>query len=204
MMTMLKNRSARRKIKSPSLASGSPTSVAETTTPSAAAAESTILKSYHNAQQQISSRWHALPARDKLALTILLLFLILFVGGYGGYSIHSAATKSKADYNKAISDYFWLRSQAGNIDIDANAAAQLDASESPTTAVTTVLSQAGINEAQVVAAGEGVQLSFTHDSQALVGRVLNTLQQQGWAFSRLSVQQDSASKLLQVQATLVR
>ena len=202
-MTMLKNRSARRKIKSQNLASGSTTSGAAVTS-SAGAAESGIVKRYHNVQQQISSRWHVLPARDKLALTILFLFLVLFVGGYGGYSIHSAATKSKADYNKAVSDYFWLRSQAGNIDADANAASQSDASEPPTTAVTTVLSQAGINEAQVVAAGEGVQLSFTHDSQALVGRVLNTLQQQGWAFSRLSVQQDSASKILQVQATLIR
>ena len=39
-------------------------------------------------QDLLWSRWQALSSRDQLALSILMVFLILFVGGYGGYTVH--------------------------------------------------------------------------------------------------------------------
>lgn len=171
-------------------------------TESVTSKDSPLVKRYNDIQQQMTTRWHALPSRDRLALIILLLFLLLFGGGYGGYILHNGATKSKADYNNAVSDYFWLRAQAGNINAEANLTSPSDNDQTPTAKINTVINQAGIDDAQVVATGETVQLSFSHNSQALVGRVLGKLQQQGWQFSRLTVQQDSASKQLQVQATL--
>lgn len=155
-----------------------------------------------NLQQQISARWYDLTPRDRWALAILMGFLLLFVGGYGGYSLHSAATTTKSAYQDSLTEYFWLRSQAGNIDVTAKQPEQ--GGQSADSAVKNILAQSGITTAEVLASGESVQLSFATDSQATMGRALGTLQQQGWQFSRLNVQQDPLNKQLQVQASVSR
>lgn len=155
-------------------------------------------------QNILWSRWQGLSSRDQLALSILLGFLLLFIGGYGGYSVHQAAKDSKSDYQEQVADYFWLRSQAGNIDSSALEAAntQDNADMSPASRVNTVLNGSGIENAQVVANGEGVQLSFSNPSQAIVSAALGKLEQQGWQFTQLSLQQDPLTKQMQVQATI--
>ncbi|WP_296245639.1 MULTISPECIES: type II secretion system protein GspM [unclassified Psychrobacter] len=156
-------------------------------------------------QSLLTTRWQALSARDQLALLLLSAFLLLFVGGYGGYSIHQAASKSKSNYQEQVADYFWLRAQAGNIDNNAlNAANSTDGEVAmpPASSVSALLNNSGIVDAQVVAAGDAVQLSFTHPSQAVVSSALGKLQQQGWQFTQLSMQQDSVTKAIQVQATV--
>jgi len=158
-----------------------------------------------NYQNALWSRWQALSPRDQLALAALLLFLLLFIGGYGGYSVHQAAKDSKSDYQEQVADYFWLRSQAGNIDPNAlNAANTQDGADAmpPASRVNATLNNSGIDNAQVVANGEGVQLSFSHPSQAIVSAALGKLEQQGWQFTQLSMQQDLATKQMQVQATV--
>lgn len=166
----------------------------------------TVLSQRLSAYQNILySRWQALSPRDQLALAVLSLFLLLFVGGYGGYSMHQAANKSKDDYHAQVADYFWLRAQAGNIDSNAmNAANTTDgsASLSPATSVNELLTNSGIVNAQVVATGEVIQLSFNNASQAVVSAALGKLEQQGWQFTQLSIQQDLTDKSIQVQATI--
>ncbi len=147
-----------------------------------------------------SARWQALPARDKLALIVLSVFLFLFIGGYGGYTMHIAAKDSKNEYQEHVADYFWLRAQADNIASDVQTSG--DAAQPPANRVSTLLNNTGVADAQVAAAGEAVQLSFTHPSQAVVSSALAQLVQQGWQFTQLSMQQDPATKALQVQATL--
>ena len=156
-------------------------------------------------QSVLMTRWQALSARDKLALLLLSAFLLLFIGGYGGYSVHQAANKSKSDYHEQVADYFWLRAQAGNIDNNAlNAANSADgaAAMPPASSVSALLNNSGIADAQVIAAGEAVQLSFSHPSQAVVSSALGKLEQQGWQFTQLSMQQDMVTKVIQVQATV--
>jgi type II secretory pathway component PulM len=165
---------------------------------------SQLAQRYGQWQQQLETRWQALPPRDRLALSVLIAFLLLFSVGYGGYTIHSEANKSKTAYNTAVADYFWLRSQAGNIDVNASSNSQAGGKEDTAQIVNDALRQAGIQEAQVAAVGTGVQMSFSNDSQTVVARILGQLQQQGWQFSRLNVQQDPTTKQLQVQATLAR
>ena len=149
------------------------------------------------------SRWQLLSARDQLALALLMLFLLLFVGGYGAYTLHQAAKNSKEDYQTQVADYFWLRAQASNIDTQAGRAVdQNETAMPPASRVSTVLNGAGINDAQVVAMGESVQLSFSHPSQAVVSTTLAQLEQQGWQLTQLSILQDAVTKQLQVQATL--
>lgn len=159
----------------------------------------------NNFQQMLSLRWQALSPRDQLALAVLSMFLLLFIGGYGGYSIHQAANDSKRDYQEQVADCFWLRAQAGNIDSNAiNAANTADgeAAMPPANAISALLNNSGIANAQVVATGDAVQLSFNHASQAVVSTALGKLEQQGWQFSQLSIQQDLVTKAIQVQATV--
>lgn len=158
-----------------------------------------------NYQTRLWTRWQALPPRDQLALGILSIFLLLFIGVYGGYSVHQAAKSSKANYQEQVTDYFWLRGQAGNIDSNALTAAnaQSDGSaQPPANRVSSILNDSGIDDAQVVAAGETVQLSFSHPSQATASSALGMLEQQGWQFTQLSMQQDLVTKQIQVQATV--
>ncbi|MGM8887020.1 MULTISPECIES: type II secretion system protein GspM [unclassified Psychrobacter] len=159
----------------------------------------------NNYQNALWSRWQVLSSRDQMALVILLVFLLLFVGGYGGYSVHQAAKESKSNYQEQVADYFWLRSQAANIDPNAlNAASNQDGADAmpPASRVNTALNSSGIDNAQVVANGAGVQLSFSHPSQATVSAALGKLEQQGWQFTKLLMQQDVATKQVQVQATV--
>ncbi|MFK3989790.1 MULTISPECIES: type II secretion system protein GspM [unclassified Psychrobacter] len=159
----------------------------------------------NNFQQMLSLRWQVLSPRDQLALAVLSMFLLLFIGGYGGYSIHQAANDSKRDYQEQVADYFWLRAQAGNIDSNAiNAANTADdeATMPPANSISALLNNSGIANAQVVATGDAVQLSFNHASQAVVSTALGKLEQQGWQFSQLSIQQDVVTKAIQVQATV--
>lgn len=155
-------------------------------------------QAFDKLQRQLSERWQALSPRDRLALTVLMAFLFVFIGGYGGYSLHSAANKSKTAYNDSVAEYFWLRSQASNINPDASNS--VDGQQSADAAIKATLAQSGLNNAEVIASGDSVQLSFSTDSQAIMGRALGNLQQQGWQFNRLNVQQDPGNKQLQVQA----
>lgn len=156
-------------------------------------------------QNMLSARWQTLSSRDQLALILLSTFLLLFVGGYGGYSVHQVANNSKSEYQEQVADYFWLRAQAGNIDSNAlNAANSADgaAAMPPASSVSALLNNSGIVDAQVIAAGDAVQLSFNHASQAVVSTALGKLEQQGWQFTQLSMQQDLVTKAIQVQATV--
>lgn len=175
--------------------------------PSKPIKDNALLGRFSHYRNTLSSRWHALPSRDQLALTVLSVFLLVFVGGYGGYSMHQAATDSKNAYQAQVADYFWLRAQAGNIDsqaLTASAAPDGAAAMPPASRVSTLLDHSGIANAQVVAAGDAVQLSFDHASQAVVSGALAKLQQQGWQFTQLSMQQDLTSQLIQVQATIAQ
>ena len=163
---------------------------------------STRMSSFQNA---LLTRWQALSARDQLALLLLSAFLLLFVGGYGGYSVHQSAKASKNEYQKQVADYFWLRAQAGNIDSNAlNATNSADGAEAmpPASRISALLNNSGIADAQVIAAGDAVQLSINHPSQAVVSGALGKLEQQGWQFTQLSMQQDLVTKAIQVQATV--
>ena len=154
-------------------------------------------------QDLLWSRWQALPSRDQLALTILTIFLVLLIGGFGGYTLHQSAKNSKAEYQQQVTDYFWLRSQAGNIDTSAVInGGNNDPAQPAASRVSALLNAAGINDAQVVAAGESVQLSFINSSQGVVSGALGQLEQQGWQFNQLTMQQDISTKQIQVQATI--
>jgi type II secretory pathway component PulM len=153
-------------------------------------------------QSTLTTRWQALSPRDQLALGVLSLFLLVFLGGYGGYSVNQAAKDSKAQYQQQVADYFWLRAQASNIDNNALNASTEGQVVAPATAVNSLLTNAGIANAQVAAVGDTVQLSFANPSQALVSSALSKLSEEGWQITQLNMQQDINTNQIQVQATL--
>ena len=153
-------------------------------------------------QSTLATRWQALSPRDQLALGVLSLFLLVFLGGYGGYSVNQAAKDSKAQYQQQVADYFWLRTQASNIDTNALNASTEGQVVAPATAVNSLLTNAGIANAQVAAVGDTVQLSFANPSQALVSSALSKLSEEGWQITQLNMQQDINTNQIQVQATL--
>lgn len=148
---------------------------------------------------KVIKRWHALAPRDRLALSVLLFFLLLFTLGYGGYHVHVMAQKAKLEYEQNVEEYFWLRNQSGRLIAD-----NAQATDSPQADVEQLLSQYGIEDVQVIASANSVQLSFAESSQMTLSQVLEQLQQRGWSFERLSIEQEPKTRQLQVQATMVR
>ena len=171
------------------------------TTTSKTGMSSRLHAKWQNVVTPLQQYWQTLSSRDQWALILLALFLLVVVGGYGGYEVHRAAKGQQQAYQDAVSDYFWLRGQAANINSNFNSE---EAAQSLDVTVNQLLGQSGIANAQVLAVGEGVQLSFMHDNQAVVSNALDALVKQGLTLSRLNLQQNPDNKMIQVQATVSR
>lgn len=154
-----------------------------------------LSNSMDTAVAPLIQRFGQLPRRDQFALSMLMVFLVLFTFGFGGWTLHQKANASQKDYDKTLTDIFWLRSQAGNI--NQNQTAQpLNKAD----AVRQSLTQLGI-QAQVVENNGAIQVSFSHPQPAVVNNVFNQLAQQGLTISQLQINQPSVDKL-EVQAVL--
>ena len=145
----------------------------------------------------LSERWQQLPSRDQLALVLLGLFLLAVVGGYGGYKLHQSANEQQANYNQAIDEFFWLRGQAGNLSDSTDANAQPLPER-----LNQQLARAGVQSLQVLPAGEAVQISFTHDNQAVISNSLGSLVDSGLSLTQLNMTQNPTSGVITVQATV--
>lgn len=136
-----------------------------------------------------------LSRRDQLALLILALFLVFFVVGVGGWTLHSKANAAQKNYDDTMADVFWLRSQAGNI--NPNQAQNI----SKVDAIKQILTQSGIANAQVVDNGNSVQVAFSHSQAGVITNILNQVEQQGISIEQLQINQPSLDKL-EVQSVL--
>ncbi len=156
---------------------------------------------FNQSMQQISEKWHGLASRDKLALAVLLLFLFAFFGIYGGWELQQNRQKQQEKFDKKVSDYFWLRSQAGNLK-EQNLQG-LDPSN-PQQQITTSLQQVGIQDAQVVVNNDSVQFSFQHESPALINHALTQLQNEGYQIGQLQMIQETANNqsIIKVQGMI--
>lgn len=150
----------------------------------------------------LTAKWQQLSARDRMALMVLAVFLFTMVL-FGAWSLHAKAKVSQQAYTNKINDYFWLRSQAGNLmPQDASQLSQGDDPQPLPVQVQSLLSEYGIANPQLMASGAGVQMSFEHGSQATVSQALGRLDSQGFVFTNLQIRQDPSNHVLQVQANL--
>lgn len=166
--------------------------------------------------RQIANKWQVgkqsfddtlagLSARDKLALSALLVFLF-FCLCFFAFEMHGKMQKQQSRFDNKIADYFWLRSQSSNIRADGMAGNSEAQTQPLSVQISNGLRQAGVNNPKVAQVGtdaKHVQLSFTQSSQAMLSRSINQLQNMGVTFKRLDVKQESDNSFI-VQATVVK
>ncbi len=152
--------------------------------------------------QQLGDKWHGLASRDKLALSVLLVFLFAFFGVYGGWELQQKSQKQQEKFDKKVSDYFWLRSQASNLKEQNSQSG--DSNNPPQQQVIASFQQIGIQDAQVVANSDSVQFSFQHESPALINHALTQLQNEGYKIGQLQMIQENANNqsVIRVQGAI--
>ena len=136
-----------------------------------------------------------LSRRDQIALLILAMFLLFFVVGVGGWTLHIKANQAQKKYDDTMADVFWLRSQAGNI--NPNQTQQVSQAD----AIKQILSQSGIVNAQVVENGNTIQVAFSHAQASVITNIFNQFEQQGIRIQQLQINQPALDKL-EVQSAL--
>lgn len=150
----------------------------------------------------LTAKWQQLSARDRMALLVLAVFLFVMVL-FGAWALHAKAKANQQAYTNKVNDYFWLRSQAGNLmPQDASQLSQDGDPQPLPVQVQSLLGEYGIANPQLMASGTGVQMSFEHSSQATVSQALARLESQGFTFGNLQIRQDPSTYVLQVQANL--
>ena len=143
----------------------------------------------------VMQAYERLSARDRFALIALVVFLLVFGLGVGGWTLHQKANASQKAYDSTLADVFWLRSQAGNINSSPQAAGGNHADLAQQ-----VLSQAGIN-ATVMDSNGSLQVSFSHPQATVISNLFTQLTQQGLTIEQLQVNQPSVDTI-EVQAVL--
>ena len=123
------------------------------------------------------------------------MFLLFFVVGVGGWTLHSKANQAQKKYDDTMADVFWLRSQAGNI--NPNQTQQVSQAD----AIKQILTQSGIVNAQVVENGNTIQVAFSHPQASVITNILNQFEQQGIRIQQLQINQPAVDKL-EVQSVL--
>ena len=155
-----------------------------------------ISRSLRMGLSPLHQAFQRLSRRDQLALVILLTFLLLMLLGMGGVSLHQNANHAQKNYDTTMSEVFWLRSQAGNIKPP-----QAQNITSPEM-IKQIVTQSGINEAQVTENADGVQLVFQHSQPSVVSNIFNQLTQQGITISQLQIYQATPEQFA-VQAVVL-
>lgn len=144
--------------------------------------------------QKSQTAFNNLARRDQIALMILAAFLLVFGLGFGGWTLHQKAQKAQKEYDAAVAELFWLRSQAGNISPTQTQTLP------PVETVKQIMAQAGIT-AQVVETAGKIQLGFAHAQASVISNVMGQLSQQGFSIEQLQVNQPAMDKL-EVQAVV--
>ncbi|MBS9779467.1 MAG: type II secretion system protein M, partial [Moraxellaceae bacterium] len=124
-----------------------------------------------------------------------------FFGIYGGWQLQQNTQKEQQKFDKKVSDYFWLRSQADNLK-EQNL--QNGDSNNPQQQIIASFQQVGIQDAQVVANNDSIQFSFQHESPALINHALTQLQNQGLQIKQLQMVQENANNqsIIKVQGMI--
>ncbi|XID74167.1 type II secretion system protein GspM [Alkanindiges sp. WGS2144] len=132
--------------------------------------------------------------RDRLALIILTVFLVVFGTGYSIWKLHSMADTAQLRATEQRELLLWMRSQAPNI-------RQSQGEQMPLNMIiqTTAQNQ-GLTVSQMPA-GEQVQVVVTHQSFAVLGSWLSRVAEQGVSIQQLDISQ-SASGELQLKALM--
>lgn len=151
-----------------------------------------IQQNYQKMIAPISQAYQSLSKRDQFALLALSLFLLVFGLGYGGWTLHEKANISQKNYDTAVADLFWLRSQASNINPYQSQVTSI------TENIQQIMIQTGIT-AQILENGNEIQVNFFHSQASVIGNVLNQISEHGLSIEQLQMNQTAVDKI-EVQA----
>jgi type II secretory pathway component PulM len=150
--------------------------------------------SFNQYTTQLQQRLDQLSPRDRFALIILTIFLVVFTVGYSLWALHKAADNAQTRATEERELLLWMRSQAPNI-------RQSQSEQMPLNMIiqTTAQNQ-GLTVSQMPS-GEQVQVSVVHQSFAVLGTWLSRLAEQGVGIQQLDINQNPSGEL-QLRATL--
>ncbi|MFA9204092.1 MAG: type II secretion system protein GspM [Flavobacteriales bacterium] len=147
-----------------------------------------------NLMQPLQQALDRLPSRDRKALLLLSVFVLLLLFGLGLWSTHRAAQNATQAATDARELLVWMRAQAPNIR-QGGAAQPL---------LTELVQQSAAQQGLILTQNgddQSLQVATKHDSFAVLGSWLSRLAEQGVQIRQLDIRQESDGAL-QLQATL--
>ncbi len=147
-----------------------------------------------NMMQPLQQALDRLPSRDRKALLLLSLFLLVLLFGLGLWSANRAAQQATQAATDARELLVWMRAQAPNIRQGGGVQPLLtDLVQQSAAQQGLILTQNGNDQA--------LQIATKHESFAVLGSWLSRLAEQGVQIRQLDIRQQSDGQL-QLQATL--
>lgn len=147
-----------------------------------------------NMMQPLQQALDRLPSRDRKALLLLSLFLLVLLFGLGLWSASRAAQQATQAATDARELLVWMRAQAPNIRQGGGVQPLLtDLVQQSAAQQGLILTQNGNDQA--------LQIATKHESFAVLGSWLSRLAEQGVQIRQLDIRQQSDGQL-QLQATL--
>lgn len=147
-----------------------------------------------NSIQPLQQALDRLPSRDRKALLLLSVFLLLFILGLGLWSTNRAAQQATQAATDARELLVWMRAQAPNIRQSTGVQPLL-----------TELVQQSAGQQGLILSQNGddqsLQVATQHESFAVLGSWLSRLAEQGVQIRQLDIQQQTDGQL-KLQATL--
>jgi type II secretory pathway component PulM len=138
--------------------------------------------------EQLRLKLEQLPPRDRLALIILTVFLLVFGVGSSVWFLHKAADNAQAKATEQRELLLWMRSQAANIQANPIDAQPLNV------LIQNAAQQQGLTVSQTPM-GDQAQVTVTHQSFAVLGTWLTRLAEQGIAIDELDIEQLGSGEL---------
>ena len=143
---------------------------------------------------QLQQRLDQLSPRDRFALIILTVFLLVFGIGYTVWKLNDVADKAQLRATEQRELLLWMRSQAVNI-------RQTQGEQMPLNVIVQTTAQnQGLSVTQMPS-GDQLQISVSHPSFAVLGSWLSRLAEQGVNIQQLDIIQQPAGEL-QLKAML--
>lgn len=147
-----------------------------------------------NLTQPLQQALERLPSRDRKALALLSLFLLISMMGLGIWTAHRAAQQATQSATEARELLVWMRAQAPNIRQGSGVQPVLtDLAQQAAAQQGLILTQNGDDQS--------LQVSTKHQSFAVLGSWLSRLAEQGVQIRQLEIRQQADGEL-QLQATL--
>lgn len=153
-----------------------------------------IVTSFQQNLEQLRLKLDKLPPRDRMALIILTVFLLVFGIGGSVWYLHKTADETQQRATEQREFLLWMRSQAPNIQANPMDSQPLNV------LIQNTAQQQGLTVSQSPM-GDQVQVAVTHQSFAVLGTWLTRLAEQGIAINQLDIEQ-LASGELQLKAMM--